>query len=97
MNRIDEETSPKNLQNIVLYLKKNEEGYDFDDAKYYRMMSVLDRPCFSVREIVTKLISCSFQINRKCGNYGERPHKRGGDDDEEEKPKKRKRGDEGRG
>ncbi len=90
LKRIDEETSPENLQNIVQYLKKNEEGYDFDDAKYYRMMSVLDRPCFSVREIVTKLISCSFKINRTCGNYGERSQKRGGEE-EEEKPKRKRR------
>lgn len=91
LKRIDEETSPKSLQNIVLHLKKNDEGYDFDDAKYYRMMSVLDRPCFSVREIVTKLISCSFKINRICGNYGERPNKRGGLEEDEENPRKRKR------
>ena len=83
LKRIDEEASPENLQNIVQYLKKNEEGYDFDNGKYYRMMSVLDRPCFSLREIVTKLISCSFKINR--GPYG------GGGDEE---PKKRKREEE---
>ena len=94
VKRIEEETSPADLQNIAIKLKKGEEknGYEFENTKYFRIMSVLHRPHSSVRELVASLLVCSVKINRKCGDYGERQPKRGRDEEKGEKaPKKRKR------
>ena len=92
LKRIEEEMSPAVLQNIAVELKKNEEGYEFENTKYFRIMSVLHRPYSSVRELVANVLVCSVKINRKGGDYGERQPKRGRDEDKGEKaPKKRKK------
>ena len=91
---LEEEMSPADLQNIAIKLKKGEEknGYEFENTKYLRIMSVLHRPHSSVRELVASLLVCSVKINRKCGDYGERQPKRGRDEEKGEKaPKKRKK------
>lgn len=60
------------LHNVVVALRKNEEGYEFENTKYFRIMSVLHRPYPSVRELVANLLVCFVKINRKGGDYGER-------------------------
>lgn len=87
--------SLKDMEDIVVHMKKNETqgdfqkdqmGYKFPNDKFYRIMSTLHSGCDSVKELVTKMAMCSFTINRKGGDYGERSS-----DDDERVAKKRKR------
>ena len=88
--------SPANLQGIIQEviekLKKGEDGYELENDKYFRVMSVLSRSYSSERELMANLLMCFVKINRKGGDYGERQPKRGRDEDKGEKaPKKRKK------
>jgi hypothetical protein len=87
--------SLKDMEDIVVHMKKNETqgdfqqdqmGYKFPNDKFYRIMSTLDSGCDSVKELVAKMTMCSFIINRKGGDYGERSS-----DDDERVTKKRRR------
>lgn len=87
--------SLKDMEDIVVRMKKNETqgdfqkdqmGYKFPNDRFYRIMSTLNSGCDSVKELVTKMAMCSFTINRKGGDYGERSS-----DDDERVAKKRKR------
>ena len=73
---------------MVAQMKRNETqgGYKFPDDKYYRIMLVLQKDYASVEELVEAIVMCSFIINRKGGDYGERSS-----DDDERGTKKRKR------
>jgi len=103
LEQIEVEMSPKCLQQIVVELKKNETkgdglkkgdlGYEFENDKYYKIMSVLEQQYSSVRELVASSVTCSFKLKRKCGSYGER-QSNGGRNEEEKASKKRKRADE---
>ena len=75
------------LQHMVAQMKKNETqgGYEFPNVQYYRNMLVLQKDYASVEELVEKIVMCSFIINRKGGDYGERSS-----DDDERVAKKRK-------
>lgn len=83
--------SPEDLQSSLLGLRENEMGYgyEFPRDKFYRLMYVLTQNYNSVWELVEKILLCFVTVNRKCGNYGGRPNKRGVE--EEEKPNKRKK------
>ena len=87
--------SLKDIEDIVVHMKKNETqgdfqkdqmGYKFPNDRFYRIMFTLHSGCDSVKELVTKMAMCSFTINRKGGDYGERSS-----DDDERVAKKRKR------
>ena len=87
--------SLKDIKDMVVHMKKDETqgdfqkdqmDYKFPNDKFYRIMSTLDSGCNSVKELVAKMTMCSFIINRKGGDYGERSS-----DDDERVTKKRKR------
>lgn len=83
------------VKDMVVHMKKNETqgdfkkdqtGYKFPNHEYYRIMLVLQKDYASVEELVEKIVMCSFSINRKGGDYGERSS---GDDERATKKRKR--------
>ena len=80
--------SLKDMEDMIVHMKKNEsqEDYKFPNDKFYRIRFTLNSGCNSVKELVAKMTMCSFIIDRKGGDYGERSS-----DDDEKVAKKRKR------
>ena len=75
---------------MIEKLKKGEDGYELENDKFFRVMSVLNRPHSSERDLMGNLLMCF--VTTKRGPYGERQLKTPeGEEDGEKAPKKRKK------